>query len=352
MEENSMMDQRIVKLNDFAKVKMEKISSKKRPAAKEARELAKYILANWDSEFELSNIKDEDVHNEEILDILHNRLNNFAEAKKACEKAVKELENSDKEVKLTDKEKSALEFFVKASDGEEGFIMEDVKKLAEEIAGIKPSSIKGISSSLQKKGILEMNNGSAHFDGVVTKLGMETYKGLVSETNTSKNDEKKVTKEPKAPKTSGHKVGDIHKNGKWVWTEYQPGKFDWRTIPSEKKQGKRTDIENKNAKKDNKPSKNITKKSKKGNEKNEEPKMINIEEFRTMPKNANNKKKMSNAQATAFQLIMKGYWVEVKESECAFFVNDKGDRKQCNMDSLKSLFKRYGLDYIPEGLVK
>lgn len=27
-----------------------------------------------------------------------------------------------------------------------------------------------------------------------------------------------------------HQVGDIHKNGKWVWTEYSPGKFDWRTI--------------------------------------------------------------------------------------------------------------------------
>lgn len=27
-----------------------------------------------------------------------------------------------------------------------------------------------------------------------------------------------------------HQVGDIHKNGKWVWTEFSPGKFDWRTI--------------------------------------------------------------------------------------------------------------------------
>ena len=25
-------------------------------------------------------------------------------------------------------------------------------------------------------------------------------------------------------------VGDIHPNGKWVWKEYKPGKFDWRTI--------------------------------------------------------------------------------------------------------------------------
>ncbi len=27
-----------------------------------------------------------------------------------------------------------------------------------------------------------------------------------------------------------HKVGDIHPNGKWVWTEIKPGKFDWRVI--------------------------------------------------------------------------------------------------------------------------
>ena len=27
-----------------------------------------------------------------------------------------------------------------------------------------------------------------------------------------------------------HQVGDVHPNGKWVWTEYAPGKFDWRGI--------------------------------------------------------------------------------------------------------------------------
>ena len=27
-------------------------------------------------------------------------------------------------------------------------------------------------------------------------------------------------------------VGDVHSNGKWVWTEYKPGKFDWRPIKS------------------------------------------------------------------------------------------------------------------------
>ena len=32
-----------------------------------------------------------------------------------------------------------------------------------------------------------------------------------------------------------HQVGDIHPNGKWVWTEYKPGKFDWR--PPKKRAG-------------------------------------------------------------------------------------------------------------------
>lgn len=30
-----------------------------------------------------------------------------------------------------------------------------------------------------------------------------------------------------------HQVGDEHPNGKWVWTEYAPGKFDWRVKKSE-----------------------------------------------------------------------------------------------------------------------
>lgn len=46
-----------------------------------------------------------------------------------------------------------------------------------------------------------------------------------------------------------HIVGEVHPNGKWVWTEYKEGKFDWRGIktnptdktekaPSQKKEDK------------------------------------------------------------------------------------------------------------------
>jgi hypothetical protein len=39
----------------------------------------------------------------------------------------------------------------------------------------------------------------------------------------------KITKaEENEIEKAKHQVGDIHPNGKWVWTEYQPGKFDWR----------------------------------------------------------------------------------------------------------------------------
>ena len=31
-------------------------------------------------------------------------------------------------------------------------------------------------------------------------------------------------------------VGDAHPNGKWVWTEYKPGKFDWRPIKKKKEE--------------------------------------------------------------------------------------------------------------------
>lgn len=39
-----------------------------------------------------------------------------------------------------------------------------------------------------------------------------------------------VKDEPKnSEKKVGHKVGDRHPNGKWIWTEYAEGKFGWRS---------------------------------------------------------------------------------------------------------------------------
>ena len=39
-----------------------------------------------------------------------------------------------------------------------------------------------------------------------------------------------------------HKVGDVHPNGKWVWTEYKPGKFDWRGVKGGAKGGSKATV--------------------------------------------------------------------------------------------------------------
>lgn len=44
-------------------------------------------------------------------------------------------------------------------------------------------------------------------------------------------------KEEIIEKAVSRQVGDMHKNGKWVWTEYKPGKFDWRPVKNKQSGG-------------------------------------------------------------------------------------------------------------------
>lgn len=43
-----------------------------------------------------------------------------------------------------------------------------------------------------------------------------------------------------------HKVGDVHPNGKWVWTQLPSGKFDWRVIKNKQSQSTATSQQNAN----------------------------------------------------------------------------------------------------------
>ena len=253
-----VMDERIVKLNELKAVKMADISSKKRPAAKEAKELAIYILNNWDNFAELKNIKAEDVVEGDIWNIIVSRLKNFEDASKASEKAP-----TKKEAKKADK-------------GEQ-------------------------------------------------------------------------TKDK--PAKTARKVGDVHPNHPtWIWTEYKKGKFDWRTNPAYKKQGQRTDKATTSAKK-SEPKKDTNKKVAKDSKvEKEAPKELTIDEFVALPsKSARGNKKPSEAQKEALKLVMKGYRVTADHK---FFENAEGDKKACNWDSVVAMLKRYGIEYIPVGLVK
>lgn len=175
-----VMDERILKLNELKAVKMANLSKGKRPAAKEAKELATYILNNWDDEFELLKVLNAENIHEDLRAILASRLENFADAKKACEKAVKEAEKSDKAPKAKTEKK-------------------ETKKAA------PAKATKADSKKAEPK---------------------------------AKEEVKKETK----PAKTARKVGDVHPNHPtWIWTEYAEGKFDWRTNPADKKQGQRTD---------------------------------------------------------------------------------------------------------------
>jgi hypothetical protein len=248
-----VMDERILKLNEYKAVKMANLSKGKRPAAKEAKDLATYILNNWDNFAELKNIKAEDVVEGDIWNIIVSRLKNFEDASKASEKAP-----TKKEAKKADKAEQPKE---------------------------------------------------------------------------------------KEAKTA-RKVGDVHPNHPtWIWTEYAEGNFDWRTNPADKKQGQRTDKATTSLQK-SEPKKKAAKKETKPVK--EEKKELTIEEFVALPKTTKSNKKPSEAQAKALKLINKGYRITADK---AFFEKDDS-REACNWDSVVALFRRYGIEYIPEGLVK
>ena len=283
-----VMDERIVKLNELKAVKMANLSKGKRPAAKEAKELATYILNNWDNISTLEQLLEnapEDTHTElgkEVLDIAQSRRNQLAVPAKAPK-----AKTEKKETK-----KAALAKATKA----------DSKKA-------EPKA------------------------------------------------KEEVKKETKLAKTA-RKVGDVHPNHPtWIWTEYAEGKFDWRINPADKKQGQRTDKAKTSAKK-SEPKKDTKKATNKKaakvgkveTKKEEKPKELTIDEFVALPsKTAKTNKKPSEAQKEALKLIMKGYRVTADHK---FFENAEGDKKACNWDSVVAMLRRYGMEYVPSGLVK
>lgn len=288
-----VMDERILKLNELKAVKMANLSKSKRPAAKEAKELATYILNNWDDEFELAKVLNAETIHEDLRAILASRLENFADAKKACEEAVKETKKADKAPKAKTEKK-------------------ETKKAA-------PAKAKKADSRKAEP--------------------------------KAKEEVKKETK----PAKIARKVGDVHPNHPtWIWTEYATGKFDWRTNPADKKQGQRTDKATTSEKK-SEPKKDAKKSTNKKVAKGvkvekEAPKELTIDEFVALPsKTAKGNKKPSEAQKEALKLIMKGYRIT---SDKKFFENAEGDKKACNWESVTAMLRRYGMEYVPAGLVK
>jgi hypothetical protein len=64
------------------------------------------------------------------------------------------------------------------------------------------------------------------WEKIITALTKEK----LSEINEKGTPSGQTTETSRFRNKAGKSVGNIHPNGKWVWTEYAPGKFDWRVI--------------------------------------------------------------------------------------------------------------------------
>lgn len=360
------MDERILKLNELKAVKMANLSKGKRPAAKEVKELAIYILNNWDNEFELLKIEVAPV---KIAEILASRLENLADAKKACEEAVEEIEKTFLDVNgVQIKVGDYLEDLTKGFEGQINEVIEDEGQLAVNVDGTT-IYLNEIDNSTFSKIVSAPEKSEEKEEAKVAPAKSEK----TSTKKEAKKADKKVEPKEKEAKTA-RKVGDVHpKHETWIWTEYSEGKFDWRTNPGDKKKvgakskseltddqkeliqkatkGGKAKVElqkgvgKANAKKNTKQSKKVETKKEP-----EEKKEFTLSDFIAMPKMRRGDK-LSKAQEEALKLILKGYWIWDNVGSY-FFKNEAGETKSCNMESVKAMFNKYGVHELPVDLVR
>jgi hypothetical protein len=291
-----VMNQTIVRLNELKSVKMASISKSKRPAAKFNKEVATYLLDNWDN----------------------------LEQLKTCQSQMR------KDMPHT---------------------------TCTEVMGMYDARVAELQAELDKANEPEKPAETKTDDKPKAKA--KTAGTKKAETKTAKSDksakkqtqEKSDKKRPGAPKTL--KVGDRHKNGKWLWTEYEPGKFDWRTDPAIKAKNaaeraaksaasKSTTDAGKAKPKAQKKAKAASK-TKKAAEPKKAP-AITIEEMLTRQAPSG----LSKAQKNVLGLLKKGYRMTMIGT--GVFLQKDDDRKSIELTTVKALIERYKLDAEPTGL--
>lgn len=300
---NEAMDSRIVRMNEIKAIKLSSVSSKKRVVIKAAKTLIDYIMANWDDMFSLAvPAIDPEIRETqpELLEIINSRREELDRKKN------EELERKRKEEEAAAKARE-----------------EELKKLAQKL---KEEPKKEDKPQSQKK---------------------------------SPEPKKQNNQTPAVGR--GHKIerkiGDIHPNGKWVWVEYKPGKFDWRTIGScahqdaikngLKPSGVMLDKSSAVKTKENK-GKAASKAQKEP--KKQESKKMTMEELDNAIKGLL-KNGMSDAQKTIIKYIKKGYKIT---SDHLFLESADGDRKSIAWGAVEAIMKRIKVteENLPKGLFK
>jgi len=278
---NEVMNQTIVRLNEFKAVKMASLSKGKRPAAKFNKEVATYLLDNWDN---LEQLKT-------CVQAMHKDMpEGCEEVMKMYDTRISELEPKQPKAKKEPKAKTE-------------------KKAAEPA---KKSEKKATKAQTKSEG------------GEKSKRG------------------RKAT----------HYVGEVHpKNPNWIWMEYAPGKFDWKSIRG--KQGAeqfpdRTPVETKSEKKESagkagKTTKQAAKKSEKKAAKDKEP-QLTLEELLAKPIPQG----LSKPQQNVIKALKKGYKIR-KDGQTYWLTDKDGNNERTEKGVLEALQRRYKINYVPKG---
>lgn len=258
---DSVIDERIVRMNAILSTKLSAISKGKREGLKAQKSSCKFLLENWD--------------NEELL-------LNFA---------------GDKEIQETQYELYCI-----------------AKSRIDQLQAIK-------RQEEHKKAVA----------GVVKEVKAKKTVKATSE---------KKEAASKQQKQSKHNVGDLHPNGKWVWTEYKPGKFDWRGIP---KDGKTVNAQPK------KSTPNTNKATKtKSEKKSDDKKIWTMKDFEERcGKGAG--QGLTKTQKEVKKYLLRGYKIELIEQNGHYsnncFLKKEGEATKSSFrDSIDGLFRKMGME--------
>lgn len=394
--ENPMMDERIVYMNGILATKLASLSKSKREAIKADKLIAKHILENWNNAEVKGGLKtlidDKEVETmqyklwciaksryEQLVAAAAKEIDEFPEELEKLVKEEVEAEKKEDKIEVSPTVSHYFELKKKHPDAILLFRCKDFYEIYGNDAA-EASKILGITltSSKSQKDV----NGEAlkiagfpcyAFNTYLPKLVRAGKRVAISEkkdnpklikknTDVSEKDKDDVvatsetattaSENPKVkestPKKSNadskkkYNVGDHHPNHPdWIYTEYKPGKFDWRADKSVAK------VKSKNKPTTEAQDKKSSANTKKVDEpKTQETKKVSVEEFLNLLRNKN--KGLSNIQQAHVKLIKKGYRIT---GDKKFFVKDGAETKACNWDSVVALTNRVGVNEV-EGLVK
>lgn len=308
---NTVMDERIVEMNAILSTKLSAVSKGKREGLKAQKSICKFLLENWDNEEHLIRFvedKNVEVKHYELWCICKSRIDQLQFKKRQEER---------KKIDL----KELSEFKGNPAD-----LSKDANQCWAILHGYYDTD-----SVMQEK--LKEDELFASAMEYRKKMIADAVKELKAKKSVkATSEQKKAASNPQ--KQAKHNVGDLHPNGKWMWTEYKPGKFDWRGIP---KDGKMVKIQ---------PKKSTIKATK--SNKSIDEKIWTMKDFEERcGKGAC--QGLTKTQKEAKKYLLRGYKIELIEQDGHYsnncFLKKEGEvTKSSFRDSIEGLFRKMGME--------